>query len=124
MKHDITNIESFNTAYMHNTGRTACPDDHTCNNAVRTEVYNDEQNEILKMNIENTMRNEKEKQNENDENDKMVNREMSQEAPILPVYTPIVDEHHGVMFANSSQALHRHHYEHIYDEYDDTKYGK
>ena len=109
MKMIITNIESFKTAYMHNTGQTACPDDHTCNHAVRNEVYNDEQNEILKMNIENTMRKEKENQNKNDENDKMVNRDMSQEAPILPVYTPIVDEHHGVMFANSSQALHRHH---------------
>ena len=113
---NIMNIESFNTAYMHNVGRTACPDDHTCNQAVWTEVYNEEQNEILQMNIENTIRKEKEIQRENDENDKMINREMSQEAPILPVYTPIVDEHHGVMFANSSQALHRQHYEHIYDE--------
>ena len=113
---DTAHIESFNTAYMHNTGRTTCPEDHTCNYAVRTEVYNDEQNEILKMNIENTIRNEKEKQYEKEENDKMSNREMSQEAPILPVYTPIVDEHHGVMFANSSQALHRHHYDHIYGE--------
>ena len=43
---------------------------------------------------------------------------MSQEAPILPVYTPIVDEHHGVMFANSSQALHRQHFEHIYNAYE------
>ena len=41
------NIESFNTAYMHNVGRTACPDDHTCNQAVWTEVYNEEQKEIL-----------------------------------------------------------------------------
>ena len=32
---DITHIESSNTAYMHNVGRTACPDDHTCNPAVR-----------------------------------------------------------------------------------------
>ena len=45
---------------------------------------------------------------------------MSQEAPILPVYTPIVDEHHGVMFANSSQALHRQHFEHIYNVYENT----
>ena len=117
-ENEITNIESVNTAYMHNTGRTACPDDHTCNQAVRTEVYNDEQNEILKINTENTMRKEIEDLHENDENEKMVNREMSQETPILPVYTPIVDEHHGVMFANSSQVLHRHHYEYIYDEYD------
>ena len=117
---DIMHIESSNTAYMHNVGRTACPDDHTCNPAVRTEVYNDEQSEILKMNIENTMRKEKKIQEENDENDKMMNREMSQEAPILPVYTPIVDEHHGVMFANSSQALHRQHFEHIYNVYENN----
>ena len=55
---------------MHNVGRTACPDDHTCNPAVRTEVYNDEQSEILKMNIENTMRKEKKIEEETDENDK------------------------------------------------------
>ena len=67
---DIAHIESSNTAYMHNVGRTACPDDHTCNPAVRTEVYNEEQSEILKMNIENTMRKEKKMQIENDENDK------------------------------------------------------
>ena len=58
-------------------------------------------------------------QNEKDEEDKIINREMSQEAPILPVYTPIVDEHHGVMFANSSQALHRQHFEHKYDASED-----
>ena len=70
------------------------------------------------MNIENTKRKEKKIQIDNDENDKMINREMSQEAPILPVYTPIVDEHHGVMFANSSQALHRQDFEHIYNAYE------
>ena len=112
---DIMHIEGSNTAYMHNIGHTACPDDHTCNPEVRKEVYNEEQTEILKMNIENTMRKEKKMQIENEENDKMINREMSQGVPILPVYTPIVDEHHGVMFANSSQALHRQHFEHIYD---------
>ena len=116
---EISHIESSNTAYIHNVGRMACPNDHTCNPAVRTEVYNEEQEEILKMNIENTMRKEKKMQTENDENDKIINREMSQEAPILPVYTPIVDEHHGVMFANSSQALHRQHYEHKYEASED-----
>ena len=116
---EITHIESHNTAYMHNVGRTVYPNDHTCNPAVRTEVYNEEHAEILIMNIENTMRKEKKLQNENDENDKIINREMSQEAPILPVYTPIVDEHHGVMFANSSQALHRQHFEHKYDASED-----
>ena len=56
---EITHIESHNTAYMHNVGRMVCPDDHTCNPAVRTEVYNEEQAEILTMNIENTMCKEK-----------------------------------------------------------------
>ena len=33
------------------------------------------------------------------------NMDMSQEAPMMPVYIPIIDEHHGVMFANSSKQL-------------------
>ena len=37
---------------------------------------------------------------------------------IMPVYTPIVDEHHGVMFANSSLSLQREQYEHIYNDHD------
>ena len=82
---DITRIENYNTAYMHNVGQTACPDDHTCNHTVRTEVYNEEQEEILKMNIENTMRKENKIQNENEENDKQ--RNVSRGANITSVHS-------------------------------------
>ena len=49
---------------------------------------------------------------------------MSHEAPIMPVYTPIVDEHHGVMFVNSSISLQREQYEHIYNDRDQSMENK
>ena len=115
---DTVTVEDLNTAYMHNVGRPIVLGDHTCNDQIRKEVYNDEQNEILKMNVENTMRTEINENQQNEENDKVYNRDMSQEMPLIPVYTPIVDEHHGVMFANSSQPLRREQYEHIYEKCD------
>ena len=78
----------------------------------RKKVYNNEQNEILRMNIENTKRNMEKKEKEENENENTYNRDMSQEAPFIPVYMPIVDEHHGVMFVNSSKSLKREHYQH------------
>ena len=116
--------EDMSTAYMHNIGRPVLPGDHTCNNELRKEVYNKEQNEILKMNIANTVRREVIENQYIEENDRIYNRDMSQEAPMMPVYTPIVDEHHGVMFANSSLSLPREQYEHIYSDHDDNAKDK
>ena len=110
--------EDMSTAYMHNIGRPMIPGDHTCNNEIRNEVYNEEQNEILKMNVANTAHREANENHYIEENDKIHNRDMSQEAPMMPVYTPIVDEHHGVMFVNSSLSLQREQYEHIYSDQD------
>ena len=73
--------------------------------AIRKEIYDDEQNEILEMNAENTKRSQ-EAQNKVNENIMNIhNMDMSQEAPMMPVYTPIIDEHHGVMFVNSSKHI-------------------
>ena len=55
---NTTYTEDISTAYMHNIGRPVIPGDYTCNNEIRKEVYNEEQNEILKMNVENTARKE------------------------------------------------------------------
>ena len=110
--------EDISTAYMHNIGRPGIPGDSTCNNEIRKEAYNEEQNEILKMNVENTQRKETSDNLYTEEINKLHNRDMSHEAPIMPVYTPIVDEHHGVMFANSSLSLQREQYEHIYSDHD------
>ena len=119
MKQKVASVEDTNTAYMHNVGRPIILGDRTCNDPVRKEVYDDEQNEIIQMNVENTKRKEVQSIKQEEENEKVYNRDMSQEAPVIPVYTPIVDEHHGVMFANSSQSLHREHYEHFYEKNDD-----
>ena len=59
------------------------------------------------MNIENTKRNEEKEEKENENIMNIHNTNMSQEAPIIPVYMPIVDEHHSVMFTNSSKNLKR-----------------
>ena len=60
---------------------------------------------MLEMNAENTKRSQ-EAQNKVNENIMNIhNMDMSQEAPMMPVYTPIIDEHHGVMFANSSKHI-------------------
>ena len=109
---------------MHNVGRPIILGDRTCNDSVRKEVYDDEQNEIIKMNVENTECKKIQCSKQEEENEKVYNRDMSQEAPVIPVYTPIVDEHHGVMFANSSQSLHREHYEHFYENGDEMKQEK
>ena len=36
---------------------------------------------------------------------KIHNMDMSQETPMMLVYIPIIDEHHGVMFVNSSKHI-------------------
>ena len=113
-------VEDLNTAYMHNVGRPITLGDRTCNDQVRKEVYDNEQNEIVRINIENTECKELNEIKQENDDEKACNREMSQEVPIIPVYTPIVDEHHGVMFANSSHSLHREHYEHIYEKRDEN----
>ena len=105
-------IQDTNTAYMHNIGRPISLGHSTSNNEIRREVYNEEQNEILRMNIENTLRNNEKEKMKQEKADNTHNMDMSQQAPSMPVYMPIVDEHHGVMFPNSSKALKREQYQH------------
>ena len=47
------------------------------------------------MNIENTRRNDEKVEKENENIMNIHNMDMSQEAPIIPVYMPIVQQHHG-----------------------------
>ena len=90
---------------MYNLGRPVSIGHNTSVQAIRKEIYDDEQNEILEMNAENTKRSE-EAQNRMNENIMNIhNMHMSQEVPMMLVYTPIIDEHHGVMFTNSSKHI-------------------
>ena len=57
------------------------------------------------MNQENTKRTEEAKNKLNENIMNIHNMDMSQEAPMMLVYMPIIDEHHGVMFANSSKGI-------------------
>ena len=58
---------------------------------------------FLAMNAENTRRTEEAKRKADENIMNIHNMDMSQEAPMMLVYIPIIDEHHGVMFANSSK---------------------
>ena len=57
------------------------------------------------MNQENTKRTEEAKNKLNENIMNMHNMDMSQEAPMMLVYMPIIEQHHGVMFANSSKGI-------------------
>ena len=51
-----TSIEDENTAYIYNLGQPVSEGHNTSVQATQSEIYNDEQNEILEMNAENTRR--------------------------------------------------------------------
>ena len=53
------------------------------------------------MNQENTKRTEEAKNKLNENIMNIHHVDMSQEAPMMPVYMPIIEEHHGVIFVNS-----------------------
>ena len=57
------------------------------------------------MNQENTKRTEEAKNKLNENIMNIHHVDMSQEAPMMPVYMPIIEEHHGVMFVNSLKGL-------------------
>ena len=57
------------------------------------------------MNAENTKRSQEAQSKTNENIMNIHNMDMSQEVPIMLVYTPIIDEYHSVMFANSSKHI-------------------
>ena len=90
---------------MYNLGQSTSEGQNTSIQVIRSEIYNEEQNEILEMNQENTKRTEEAKNKLNENIMNIHNMDMSQEAPMMLVYMPIIEEHHGVMFANSSKGM-------------------
>ena len=65
------------------------------------------------MNEENTNRIENERKQANENIMNIHNMDMSQEAPMIPVYMPIIEEYHGVMFMNSSKSLNEECFRHV-----------
>ena len=57
------------------------------------------------MNEENTKRTEETKKKSDENIMNIHNMDISQEAPMMPVYIPIIEEHHGVMFVNNSKQV-------------------
>ena len=47
----IQSMEDKNTAYIYNSGRPVSEGHNTSVQAIRSEIYNDEQNEILEMQL-------------------------------------------------------------------------
>ena len=108
---------------MHNLGQPASTGHNTSIQAIRKEIYDKEQNEIIDINAENTERLKNQRNKEDEYYMNTHNIDMSNEVPIIPVYTPIVDEHHGVMFVNSSkQVTEACFYHALYDEENDAKF--
>ena len=70
------------------------------------------------MNQENTKRTEEAKNKWNENIMNIHNMDMSQEVPMMLVYMPIIEEHHGVMFANSSKGINDTCFTHILSDMD------
>ena len=85
---------------------------------IQSEIYNEEQIEILEMNQENTKRTEEAKNKLNENIMNIHNMDMSQEATMMPVYMPIIEEHHDVMFANSSKGINDTCFTHVLSDMD------
>ena len=103
---------------MYNLGRPTSVRHNTSIQAIRKEIYDEEQNEILEMNHENTRRTMEAKSKANENIMNIHNMDMSQEVPIMPAYIPIIEEHHGVMFANSSKEINDVCFTHILSDID------
>ena len=104
-ENESSKIKDKNTEYMYNLGQPMSEGHNTSIQAIRSEIYNEEQNEILKMNQENTKRTEEAKNKLNENIMNIHNMDMSKEAQMMLAYMPIIEEHHGVMFTNSSKGI-------------------
>ena len=117
-ENESLNIEDKNTQYMYNLGQTVSEGHNTSIQAIQSEIYNEEQNEILAMNQDSTKRTEKAKNKMNENIMNIHNMDMSQEVPMMPVYMPIIEEHHDVMFANSLKGINDTNFTHILSKMD------
>ena len=70
------------------------------------------------MNQENIQRKEEEMRESNENIMNIHNMDISQEALMMPVYMPIIEEHHGVMFTNSLKGIKDTNFTHILSKMD------
>ena len=70
------------------------------------------------MNQENTKRTEEAKNKMNENIMNIHNMDMSEEVPMILVYMPIIEEHHGAMLMNSSKGINDTKLTHILSEMD------
>ena len=117
-ENESSNINDKNTEYMYNLGRSTSEGHNMSVQSIRSEIYNKEQNEILEMNQENTKRTEEAKNKLNENIMNIHNMDVSQEAPMMPVYMPIIEEHHGVMFVNCSKGINNTCFTHVFSNMD------
>ena len=115
---DSLNIEDKNTQYMYNLSQPTSVGHNMSIQAIKSEIYNEEQNEIMEMNQENTRRTEEANNKSNENIMNIHNMDMSQEVAMMPVYIPIIEEHHGVMFANSSKDMNDTCFKHVLSDMD------
>ena len=100
---------------MHDLGRPSTKREKTVYNAIRKEIMDHEDEEIIKMNARITQLSKNMTEEEMTKISQVQNKDMSQNEirSMLPVYTPSVHEHHGEMFANSSKSVSKDTYRNI-----------
>ena len=108
--------------YMHDLGRPSTKREKTVYNAMRKEIMDHEDDEIIKMNARITQLNENMTEEEMTKISQVQNKDMSQSEIMLPVYMPSVHEHHGVMFANSSKSISKVTYRNILEDTIENEY--
>ena len=108
--------------YIHDLGRPSTKREKTVYNAMRKEIMDHEDDEIIKMNARITQLNENMTEEEMTKISQVQNKDMSESEIMLPVYTPSVHEHHGVMFANSSKSVSKDTYRNILEDTIENEY--
>ena len=110
------------TQYMHDLGRPSTKREKTVYNAIRKEIIEQEDDEIIKMDALITQLSENMTEDEMTKISQVQNKDMSNNEIMLPVYTPSVHAHHGVMFANSSKSVSTDTYRNILEDTIENEY--
>ena len=101
-KAQSTQFMDTHMMHMTNIGRPLNKADIQCQNEAYKEIYDMEQNEILQLNADITMKRLKDEENLKRMHSETENKDMTGDPVMLPIYKPVVHGQHKVMFANTS----------------------
>ena len=101
-KAQSTQFMDTHMMHMTNIGRPLNKIDIQCQNEAYKEIYDMEQNEILQLNADITMKHLKDEENLKRMHSETENKDMTGDPVLLPIYKPVVHGQHKVMFVNTS----------------------